>query len=330
MQTSSFEKWPKQTAITEFILLGFGELQEYHLLLFLVFVVIYILTMSGNILIVNLVVFNQNLHTPMYYFLANLSSLEVFYSSTILPKMLIIFLTGDRSISVWGCFTQLFCFGRLVSIECYLLSIMSYDRYVAICKPLYYATIMNGRVICHLMVVSWLCAAFILIVIISLVSQLSFCGPEEIDHFFCDFSPLLQLSCSDTSHVRLLSLIFGSIDILPPFLITITSYVCIIATVLKIPSVTGRQKAFATYSSHLIVVTIFYGTLMIVYILPDTSALRNLKKVFSVPYTVLTPMVNPLIYSLRNKEVKKSLKKALNKFISKDAKRWDPLLFKRG
>ncbi|XP_062992643.1 olfactory receptor 5AP2-like [Elgaria multicarinata webbii] len=316
MQATTYEKWENETGITEFILLGFGKLEAFQLLLFLVFIVIYITTLTGNILIVILVASDQHLHTPMYYFLANLSCLEVCYSSTILPKMLTAFLTGDKSISFCGCFTQLFCFGCLVIVECYLLSVMSYDRYIAICKPLRYVTIMNGRVIFHCMAASWLCAASILVIIISLVSQLPFCGPNEIDHFFCDLAPLLQLSCSDTSHVALLALIFGSIDILPPFILTISSYVCIITAILRIPSTTGRQKAFATCSSHLIVVTIFYGTLMIVYILPNTNGLRDLKKVFSVPYTILTPMVNPLIYSLRNKEVKESLKKALSKFIS--------------
>ncbi|XP_077171447.1 olfactory receptor 11A1-like [Paroedura picta] len=321
----------KQWNHTGFILLGFGEAEEFRILLFLVFGVNYILTMTGNILIVILVVSDQHLHTPMYYFLGNLSFLEVCYSSTILPKMLAGFQTGDKSISVSGCFTQLFCFGCLVIVECYLLSVMSLDRYVAICKPLHYATIMNGRVILHLVVVSWLCAASILIIIISMVSQLSFCGPNEIDHFFCDFSPLLQLSCSDTSHITISALIFGSIDILPPFILTITSYLFIIRAIFRISSTTGREKAFATCSSHLIVVTIFYGTLMIVYILPNTSTLRDLKKVFSVPYTVLTPMVNPLIYSLRNKEVKDSIKRALDKCVcSNEYKAQNALLLTRG
>ncbi|XP_054849823.1 olfactory receptor 10A7-like [Eublepharis macularius] len=315
MQNTTTEQWNNHTAITEFILLGFGETDKLQILLFLVFAVIYILTMTGNILIVILVVSDQHLQTPMYYFLGNLSFLEVCYSSTILPKMLARFLTGDKTISVSGCFTQFFCFGCFISLECYLLSLMSFDRYVAICKPLHYAIIMNGRIILHLLVGSWLCAASISVLTISMVSQLSFCGPNEIDHFFCDLSPLLQLSCSDVSRVKLLAFIFGPIDILPPFILTITSYVCIITAILRISSATGRQKAFATCSSHLIVVSIFYVTLMIVYILPNINSLRDLKKVFSVPYTVLTPMVNPLIYSLRNKEVKESFKKVLDRFI---------------
>ncbi|XP_054849820.1 olfactory receptor 10A7-like [Eublepharis macularius] len=331
MQIITSEKWNNHTAITEFILLGFGEAHEFQILLFLLFLVIYILTMTGNILIVILVVSDQHLRTPMYYFLGNLSFLEVCYSSTIVPKMLARFLTGDKSISAWGCFMQLFSFGCLASVECYLLSVMSFDRYVAICKPLHYATIMNGKVVLYLLVGCWLCAASISVLTVSMVSQLSFCGPKEIDHFFCDFSPLLQLSCSDISHIKLLPFIFGPIDILPPFILTITSYVCIITAILRISSTTGRQKAFAACSSHLIVVSIFYGTLTIVYILPNTSTLRELKKVFSVPYTVLTPMVNPLIYSLRNEEVKKCLKRILHRFICfNEIKRLNPLLLRRG
>ncbi|XP_054849821.1 olfactory receptor 10A7-like [Eublepharis macularius] len=331
MQVTTSEKWNNHTAITEFILLGFGAANELQILLFLVFAVIYIFTMTGNILIVILVVSDQHLHTPMYYFLGNLSFLEVCYSSNILPKMLGRFLTGDKTISVSGCFTQLFCFGCLICVECYLLSLMSFDRYVAICKPLHYATIMNGRIILYLLVGSWICAVSISFLIVYRVSQLSFCGPDEIDHFFCDFSPLLQLSCSDISHVKLLALIFGSINILPPFILTITSYVCIITAILRISSTTGRQKAFATCSSHLIVVTLFYGTLTIVYILPNTSTLGELKKVFSVPYAVLTPMVNPLIYSLRNKEVKESLKRLwIDSSFRGDIKRSNPLLLRRG
>ncbi|XP_062813299.1 olfactory receptor 2AP1-like [Anolis carolinensis] len=323
MQITIYETWKNQTDITKFILLGFGNLMEFQMFLFPALILIYILTMFGNILIVILVVFEPHLHTPMYYFLANLSCLEVCYSSTILPKVLIDLLTGDKSISLLGCFTQLFCFGCLVIVECYLLSVMSYDRYVAICKPLHYATIMNGKVILQCMAISWICATSILIVIVSLMSQLSFCGVREIDHFFCDFAPVLQLSCNDTTHIRLLAVIFGSFDILPPFILTITSYFCIISAILRIPSTTGRQKAFATCSSHLIVVTIFYGTLMIVYLLPNSIAF---KKVFSVPYTILTPMVNPLIYSLRNKEVKESLKKTIRILIGFNEKnRWHPV-----
>ncbi|KAM7150945.1 olfactory receptor 11L1-like [Macrochelys suwanniensis] len=302
-----------QTSITEFILLGFGNLPELQILLFLLFLVIYIVTMAANMVIAALVVADQHLHTPMYLFLGNLSCLEICYTSTILPRVLASLLMGNRAISVSQCIIQFYCFALLLTTECYLLVVMSFDRYLAICKPLHYVTHMNGRFCIQLAAASWISSFVLITILISLVSQLAFCGPNEIDHFFCDLTPIIKLSCSNTSLVTLVTLIFSSIDTLPPFLLTLTSYVYIISTILRIPSTTGRQKTFSTCSSHLIVVTIFYVTLMTVYILPNTGALRAPSKVFSVLYTVLTPLINPLIYSLRNKEVKEALRRALQK-----------------
>ncbi|XP_030400033.1 olfactory receptor 11A1-like [Gopherus evgoodei] len=304
-------KEDNQTIITEFILRGFGNLPELQVLLLLFFLVIYIVTMSGNILIIALVISDQHLHSPMYYFLVNLSCLETCYISTIRPRLLTCLLTGDRTISVSGCFAQFYCFGSLATTECYLLAVMSYDRYVAICKPLHYAALMNGRWCLQLAVGSWISGFLICVIMICLMSQLTFCGLSEIDHFFCEFSPMLKLSFSDTSMIALVSVILTSLDLPCPFQLTVTSYVCIIATILRIPSTTGRQKAFSTCSSHLIVVTVFYGTLMTVCLLPKTNTLKALNKVFSVFYTVLTPMLSPLIYSLRNKEVKEALRKVI-------------------
>ncbi|XP_034642720.1 olfactory receptor 10A4-like [Trachemys scripta elegans] len=306
-------KWGNQTGVTEFILLGCGNLPELQVLLFLLFLVIYIVTMAGNILIVVLVVADQHLHTPMYFFLGNLSCLETCYPSTILPKLLASLLTGDRTISVAGCIVQLYCVACLVATECCLLAVMSYDRYLAICKPLHYAALMNDQFSLQLAVGSWLSGFTVSTNTACWMSQMIFCGPNEIDHFFCDYITLLKLSCSDTSKMVLEIFLLSFIMILLPFLLTLTSYVCIISTILRIRSTTGRQKAFSTYSSHLIMVTIFYGTLIIVYMLPDTTELGDLNKVLSVFYTVLTPLTNPLIYSLRNKEVKESLRKALSK-----------------
>ncbi|XP_024052995.1 olfactory receptor 11A1-like [Terrapene carolina triunguis] len=298
-----------QTSITEFILLGFGNLQKLHFLLFLLFLVIYIATMVGNILIVVLVVADQHLHTPMYFFLGNLSCLESCYTSTILPRVLASLLTGDRTISVSGCITQFYFFGSLAATESYLLAIMSFDRYLAICNPLHYAALMNSKFCLQLMASSWISAFLANCLVIFLASQLTFCNSNEIPHFFCDFSPIVKLSCSDTTLIELLTFIMAFIFTVTPFLLTLSSYVCIITTILRIPSTRGRQKAFSTCSSHLIVVTIFYGTIMIVYMLPDNNTLRDLNKVFSVFYTILTPLVNPLIYSLRNKEVHKALRR---------------------
>ncbi|XP_026503038.1 olfactory receptor 6B1-like [Terrapene carolina triunguis] len=308
--------WRNQTSITEFILLGFGDIQELQTPLFLMFLVIYVVTVAGNILIAALVVADQHLHTPMYIFLGNLSCLETCYSSTILPRMLASLLTGDRTISVPGCVAQFDFFGSLVAVECCLLSAMSYDRYLAICKPLHYAALMNGSVCFRLAAGSWVSGFVACTVTACWISQMTFCGPDEIDHFFCDFTPLVKLSCSDTRLMVLVTFLLSSILTLPPFLLTLASYVCIIATIHRIPSTTGRQKAFSTCSSHLIVVTLYYGTLIIVYLLPDTDMLRYLHKALSLFYTILTPLANPLIYSLRNREVKEALRKAASEAVN--------------
>ncbi|CAM5156990.1 unnamed protein product [Eretmochelys imbricata] len=302
-----------QKAITEYFLLGFRDLPDLQILLFLMFLVIYMATVVGNTLIVVLIVADQHLHSPMSFFLGNLSCVETCYTSAMLPRMLASLLTGDKTISVRGCITQLDFFGSLAGTECCLLAAMSYDRYLAICKPLHYSTLMNIRFSFHLAAGSWLNGLWAITILVLFLSQLTFCGPNEIDHFYCDAIPLIELSCSDTHQVILMDFILACVFTLPPFLLTLTSYMCIIATILRIPSTTGRQKDFSTCSSHLIVVTIFYGTLIIVYMLPKRDTLRDLNKVVSLCYTVLTPLVNPLIYSLRNREVKEALRKAVSK-----------------
>ncbi|XP_042710915.1 olfactory receptor 6N1-like [Chrysemys picta bellii] len=307
--------WGNQTDI-KFILLGFGNLPDQNIFLFLLFLVIYITTVSGNTLIITLVVADKQLHTPMYFFLGNLSSLETCYTSTILPRMLANLLTGDKTIFFNGCFTQLYFFGALASTECYLLAAMSYDRYLAICKPLHYLALMNTRFCLQLATGSWLSGFLATAIFVLFMSQLIFCGPNEIDHFYCDPVPLIKLGCGDKYPMVLLDFIMACVFTLPPFLLTLTSYVCIITTILRIPSATGRQKAFSTCSSHLIVVTIFYGTILIAYTLLKLDTLRDLNKVLSLCYTVLTPLVNPLIYSLRNREFKNALSKAVSKYVA--------------
>uniref|UniRef100_A0A8B9QKJ8 Olfactory receptor n=1 Tax=Apteryx owenii TaxID=8824 RepID=A0A8B9QKJ8_APTOW len=310
------EEWDNHTSPMKFILLGMGNVSSLKTLFFLFLLVIYLVTMVGNILIVVLVVADQHLHTPMYFFLGNLSSLETCYSSTILPRLLASFLTGDRTISVHGCMAQLHFFCSFVVSECYLLAMMSYDRYLAICQPLLYASLMTWKVSLWLAAASWLVGFLISTVVTSFLSQLKFCGPKAIDHFFCDFTPLLELACNDTRVVTTVGFIVSFLDIVFPFLFTLASYVCIIAAILRISSSMGRQKAFSTCSSHLTVVTVFYGTLIIVYLIPRTAPLRQLNRVFSFFYTVLTPLVNPLIYSLRNREVREALGKAFRKSLA--------------
>lgn len=306
-----------QTNVAEFILRGFQDLQQFQTLLFLLFLLIYMVTLVGNILIVVLVVADKHLHTPMYFFLGNFSCLETCYSSTVLPKTLASLLTGNRLIPFKFCFVQHYFFASLGAAECYLLSVMSYDRYLAICKPLHYATRMNGKFCAQLVGGSFLSGFLAISTTIILVSRLAFCGPNEINHFFCDVFPLIELSCSDTRLLRILIFLVASVFTLPPFLLTLISYGCIITAILRISSTSGRQKAFSTCSSHLIVVTIFYGTITIVYILPNTETLRDLNKLFSVFYAVLTPMINPLVYSLRNTEVKKALRRQVGRLFAK-------------
>uniref|UniRef100_A0A8C3XS42 Olfactory receptor n=1 Tax=Chelydra serpentina TaxID=8475 RepID=A0A8C3XS42_CHESE len=292
-----------KTSVTEFILLGFGDLPELQILLFLLFLVIYIVTMAGNILIVVLVVTEQHLHTPMYFFLGNLSCLETCCSSTILPRVL------GVVISFSGCVMQLYIFGSQAATESFLLTVMAYDRYLAICNPLRYTALMNRRVCVELASCSWLGGFLFNPVIMAWIYRLRFCGPNEIDHFFCDFMPLVKLSCSDTHLITLAAFLLSSTATLIPFLLTLISYAFIIVAIVKNPSSTGRQKAFSTCTSHLTVVSTFYGALAIVYSRDSVDT----DKLLSLVYTIVTPMFNPFIYSLRNKEVKAALGKLVGK-----------------
>nr|XP_006114102.1 olfactory receptor 6C75-like [Pelodiscus sinensis] len=305
-----------QTIIMEFILLGFGNGPELQPLLFLLFLVIYLVTVAGNILVVLLIVTDKHLHTPMYYLLGNLSWLETCLISTLLPKLLASLLTGDRTISVKGCMVQLYFFGIMSTAESLLLTAMSYDRYLAICQPLRYPVLMNGRVCCQLVAGSWMSSLTTCTTGMVLLLQSTFCHSGEIDHFFCDFSPMLELSCDDSQTLKLLTFIIAIMWTLVPCLLTLASYTCIISNILKIPSTSGRKKAFSTCSSHLIMLTIFYVTVTTVYMVPTANTPKILSKVFSVFYTVLTPLLNPIVYCLRNKEVNESLKKLIFKLVA--------------
>ncbi|XP_065269990.1 olfactory receptor 10A4-like [Emys orbicularis] len=287
-----------QTVLMEFILLGFGNLPELQTLLFLLFLAIYIATVAGNVLIFVLVVADQHLHTPIYFFLGNMSCLETCCSSNVLPRVLAGLLTLDRTISFSGCLTQYYFFGSLVATECLLLSVMSYDRYLAICNPLHYAARMSGRACIQLAGGSWIGGFLCIGILTLLISSLTFCGPNIIDHFFCNFIPLVKLSCNDPHLMETLAFILLLLFSLVPFLFILMSYIFIITTILRIPSTTGRQKAFSTCSSHLIVVSIYYATLLIVYMFPTTYILSDFKKVLSVSFAILTPLFNALINSL--------------------------------
>ncbi|XP_048372543.1 olfactory receptor 5V1-like [Sphaerodactylus townsendi] len=312
MQLNANGQWRNQTVVTIFILLGFGDLPQLQILFFLVFLVIYLMTMTENILIVLLIIGDHRLHTPMYFYLGNLSFMEICYASTVIPRILASLQTGDKTISVIGCLAQLYSFGTLAATECYLLAVMSYDRYIAICKPLYYSVLMNARISIQLAIYCWGSGLLGSTVVIALISNWSFCKANEIDHFFCDFPPLRKLACSDTSLAEIALTVVTSIISVFPTTLTLTSYICIINAILRIPTNTGKQKAFSTCSSHLIIVTIFYGSLFAVYLVPSST---NLNKIVSVFYSLLIPLFNPLIYTLRNKEVKRALGRYVGKLV---------------
>uniref|UniRef100_A0A8C3HHY8 Olfactory receptor n=1 Tax=Chrysemys picta bellii TaxID=8478 RepID=A0A8C3HHY8_CHRPI len=311
--------WRNQTSITEFILLGFGDLPELQTPLFLMFLLIYVVTVAGNILIVALVVADQHLHTPMYLFLGNfnLSFLEIWFTSVTNPKMLLNFLSGNKTISFLACMAQSYFYFALGSTEFTLLVVMSFDRYIAICHPLRYAAIMKQRLCIQLVFVSWVGGFLIISLRIVLVCKLRFCGPNVINHFFCDSTPLFQLSCTDTQLIKRVDSILLSAIVLTSLCLTTISYACIFYSILRIPSATGRQKAFATCASHLTVVTLIYGSCIFMYARPIHGYSLDHNKVVSVLNTVVTPLLNPFIYSLRNKSVKLALRDAFSRSKAK-------------
>ncbi|XP_077329887.1 olfactory receptor 5P68-like [Lithobates pipiens] len=294
--------------ITTFFFLGFNNMAVYNLLLFTLVLIIYIVTMCGNLLIIMLVYFSKTLHSPMYFFLSQLSISDIILTTDIAPNMLNIFLHERTSISFSGCITQYYVFGSTETFECYLLTVMSYDRYLAICSPLHYTSIMKQSLCIQLVLVSWIFSCSIGLISILEISQLEFCGPNVIDYLFCDFNPLVELFCSDTSKVQMEVILLCVPVLIFPFLVIVVSYTYIVLTILKISSFSGRLKSFSTCSSHLTVVFIFYGTLAAAYMIPKEGQSRTTSKIMSLLYTVFTPFVNPFIYSLRNKEIKDSLK----------------------
>ncbi|XP_056374159.1 olfactory receptor 6F1-like [Hyla sarda] len=302
-----------ETIITEFILLGFSDDKHIKLLLFALFLYIYIVTITGNILIVAIVYGDLNLHTPMYFFLSNLSCLEILYTSNIIPKMLVNIIMDNPTVPFTGCIVQLYFFGSLGSTECFLLGAMAYDRYVAICKPLHYSLLMTTRTSILMALCSWLTGFIATFGAIVLVSHLRFCGPNKIKHFFCDLQPVLKLSCKNAHTMETVSWILATTILLGSCLLTLASYSKIILTMIKIPSSKGRQKAFSTCTAHLTVVIIFYGAMIFMYVSPNTAKTEKFNKILSLLYTVVTPFMNPFIYTLRNQDVKKALHKAILK-----------------
>ncbi|XP_029463814.1 olfactory receptor 1019-like [Rhinatrema bivittatum] len=298
------------TEVTEFIILGFSDLPEMQLLLFLVFLIIFLMSMMGNLLIISAVCSEPHLQTPMFFFLINLSFLEICYVTVTVPKLLAMLITQYKIISFTQCIIQMHLFLSCTNIEFYLLTSMAYDRYVAICNPLRYTVIMNRKVCLILVIASWMTGFLNPVPHTLIVSQSSFCSSNEINHFFCDLTALMALSCSGTSVIEIIIYIEGSILVFTPFMLTVTSYVYIISAILKIRSAKGRQKAFSTCSSHLTVVILFYGTSFGVYMRPKSVSSMDVNKLLTVVYITAIPLLNPLIYSLRNKELKEALWKA--------------------
>ncbi|XP_029435817.1 olfactory receptor 1444-like [Rhinatrema bivittatum] len=299
--------------VREFIILGLSDNPQLQIPLFLVFLLIYLITLLGNLVIITVTCADPHLHTPMYFFLSNLALTDICYTSTIVPKLLVIFLLGNKTISYAGCLTQVYFFMGSASVEIFLLTAMAYDRYVAICHPLHYSLIINRRVFLQLTATSWIIAFLNSMPTTTSISCLTFCSSNKIEHFFCDLTPLLKLSCTDTASTQLVILVEAALVSLPSFLLTIISYFYIISAILKIRSMEGRHKAFSTCSSHLMVVSVFYVSIFCVYLTPASASSPILGKILSVFYTSVIPMLNPIIYSLRNQEVKNALRKLIGK-----------------
>ncbi|NP_001375485.1 olfactory receptor family 11 subfamily G member 2 [Canis lupus familiaris] len=299
------------STISSFILLGFPCSREGQLLLFGLFSVLYLLTLMGNGSIICAVCWDQRLHTPMYILLANFSFLEIWYVTSTVPNMLANFLSDTKVISFSGCFLQFYFFFSLGSTECFFLAIMAFDRYLAICRPLHYPTIMTGRLCARLVVSCWVLGFFWFLIPIIIISQMSFCGSRIIDHFLCDPGPLLALTCKKAPVVELVFSTLSPLPLIIPFLFIMGSYTLVLRAVLKVPSTAGRRKAFSTCGSHLAVVSLFYGSVMVMYGSPTSEHEAGTQKIVTLFYSVVTPLLNPVIYSLRNKDMKHALKKLL-------------------
>uniref|UniRef100_A0A8D0QNJ1 Olfactory receptor n=1 Tax=Sus scrofa TaxID=9823 RepID=A0A8D0QNJ1_PIG len=290
-------------------------LLEFRIPLFVVLLLTYILTAMGNIIIISLIWADNRLQTPMYFFLSNLSFLDILYTTVITPKLLACLLGEKKNISFAGCMTQTYFYFFLGTVEFILLVVMSFDRYVAICNPLRYTIIMNSRVCLLLVLGCWVGAFLSVLVPTIIVTRLPYCS-KEINHFFCDIAPLLQVACIDTHLIEKINFLLSALVILSSLAFTTGSYAYIISTILRIPSAQGRQKAFSTCASHITVVSIAYGSNIFVYVRPNQNHSLDFDKVAAVLITVVTPLLNPFIYSLRNEKVKELLREAMTRIMS--------------
>ena len=301
------------TVVTEFILLGLTDRAELQPVLFVVFLAIYLTTVVGNVSMILLIRSDSRLHTPMYFFLSHLSFLDLCYATNVTPQMLVSFLSKRKTISVIGCFIQFHFFIALVITDYYMLTVMAYDRYMAICKPLLYGSKMSRRVCISLVVISYTYGFANGLVQTILMLRLSFCGPNEINHFYCADPPLLVLACSDTYVKEMAMFVVAGSNLTCSLTMILVSYIFIFTAILRIRSAEGRRKAFSTCGSHLTAVTVFYGTLFCMHLRPPSETSVEQGKIVAVFYIFVSPMLNPLIYSLRNKDVKEAFKKVIQK-----------------
>ncbi|XP_072280984.1 olfactory receptor 5AR1-like [Pyxicephalus adspersus] len=292
-----------------FTIEGLSDIPELRFPVFFVFLFIYLIIIFGNSSIFCLICCNSHLHTPMYFFLMNLSVIDIAYTSSILPKLINMLMTKDNKISFWGCIYQMYFFLAMACAEILLLAAMAYDRYVAICHPLHYFILMSPKQSAGLAVTAWTVGFVDPSGHAVLISKLSYCASNLIDHFFCDIIPLLKISCSDNSEVELKNYIEGGLIVFAAFMLISVSYIFIISTIMKIKSAEGRRKAFSTCSSHLTCVVIFYGTMICLYMRPTTSYTPKYDKFIALLYAVLIPVLNPVIYSLKNQEIKSAFRK---------------------
>ena len=304
-----------RTSVTVFILVGLTEDPELKIVLFIFLLLTYLLSISGNLTIITLTLLDSHLKTPMYFFLRNFSFLEISYTTVCIPKLLVSMATGDKTITYNCCAAQLFFAFLLGASEFYLLAAMSYDRYVAICKPLHYTTIMSNKICIQLVLSSWMSGFLIIFPGLILGLTLDFCNSNVIDHFYCDSAPLLQISCTDTHLFEMLSFILALMTLLITLVLVILSYAYIALTILKIPSAKQRKKAFSTCSSHMIVISLSYGSCIFMYVKPSVKQRISLVKGVAVLNTSVAPVLNPFIYTLRNQQVKQAFKNLLQRLL---------------
>uniref|UniRef100_A0A8D1F5L4 Olfactory receptor n=1 Tax=Sus scrofa TaxID=9823 RepID=A0A8D1F5L4_PIG len=307
---------PNQTSVTEFLLLGVTDIQELQPLLFVLFLAIYLVIVAGNGAILMVVISEPRLHSPMYFFLGNLSCLDICYSTVTLPKMLGNFLSSHKAISFWGCISQLHFFHFLGSTEALLLAVMAFDRFVAICKPLRYTLIMNPQVCAQMAVTVWIIGFFHALMHSIMTSHLHFCGSNHIHHFFCDIKPLLKLACGNIElNQWLLNTVTGTIAMGPFFLTLLSYFYIIIHLFFKTHSCSMLHKALSTCASHFMVVVLLYAPVIFTYIRPASSSSMDQDWIIAIMYSVVTPVLNPLIYTLRNKEVKGALNRVIRRSL---------------